>query len=115
LLSLIGEAQREPWKDRDYSRRSGKIYFCNKITLTIKNEGSLGIDTDICKEPLAFNLDVRGKLDSIKVLDAKSVAPKLDLSTRDGMAIIEHVQIEPRESLQIAFLGFFKVDLEDLY
>ncbi len=115
LLRVKGEAQREPWKDRDYSRRYGKIYFCNKISLTIKNEGSLCIDTDVNKEPLAINLDVNGKLDNVKVLDNKRTNPRLDLSTKDGMIIVEHIHIEPREFLKIVFLGYFKVDFEDLY
>ena len=77
--------------------------------------GNLSIDTDVSKEPLAINLDVKGKLDSVKVLDKKDTNPRLDLSTRDGMVIVEHIYIEPREFLQIVFLGYFKVDFEDLY
>jgi hypothetical protein len=125
LLSMKGEAQREPWKDRDglptkYIGESsapsfGIFIFCNKISLTIKNEGILPIDTDVSKEPLAFNLDVRGRLDKIKVLDSKPFNPGLDLSARDGMVLAEHIHIEPNEFLQIVFLGYFKVDLEELY
>ena len=100
LLSIKGQAQREPWKDGDSLHR-GKLYFCNKICLAIKNEGSVSIDTDVCKEPLAINLDVRGKLDRIKVLDAKPADDRLDLSVRDGMVLAEHVHIEPSEFLQI--------------
>ncbi len=114
LLSIKGQAQREPWKDGDLLR-SFKLYFCNKISLVIKNEGSLSIDTDISKEPLAINLDVRGKLDRIKVLDPKPPTPRLDLSVRDGMVIVEHIHIEPSQFLQIVFLGYFKMDLEELY
>jgi hypothetical protein len=130
LLSIKGVAQRQPWKDRggmpteyigeeylgDASEPSfGRFLFCNKISLTIKNEGILPIDTDVCKEPLAINLDVRGKLENIKVLDAKRINPRLDLSTRDGLVIIDNIHLEPSESLQIVFLGYFKVDLEELY
>jgi hypothetical protein len=114
LLSLRGEAQREPWKDRDSLHR-GKLYFCNKICLTIKNEGSLRIDTDVCKETLAINLDVRGKLDRIKVLDVEPSNDRLDLSTKDGMVLLDKIHLEPSEFLQIVFLGYFKVDLEELY
>jgi hypothetical protein len=132
LLSLRGEAQRQPWKDEDelptdyiYStdhydfgsnlgddivHSNGLSTFCNKISLTIKNEGILPVDTDVCKEPLGFNLDVRGKLDKIKVLDVEPVNDRLDLSMRDGMVLLDNIHLEPSETLQIAFLGYFKVD-----
>ncbi len=114
LLSLAGEAQRQPWKDRGGSKYSDIMHFCNKISLTIKNEGSLSIDTDVSNEPLAIKLDVRGKLETIKVLEAKSTNPRLDLSAIDGKVLVEHIRIEPREFLQIVFLGYFKLDLKDL-
>jgi hypothetical protein len=120
MLNIKGEAQREPWKDGD-SLRSFKLYFCNKISLVIKNEGNLSIDTDFSEEPLAITLDVRGKLentatrDGVKLLDVKPPNPRLNLSTRNGIVIVEHIHLEPRESFQIVFLGYFKVDLEELY
>jgi hypothetical protein len=114
LVSIKGQAQREPWKDRDSLHR-GKLHFCNKICLTIKNEGSLSIDTDVCKEPLSFNLDVRGNLDRIKVLDVEPATDRLDLSIKGGMVLLDNIHLDPSESLQIAFLGYFKVDLEELY
>lgn len=120
LVSIKGQAQREPWKDRDSLHR-GKLYFCNKICLTIKNEGSLSIDTAVCKEPLTINLDVKGKLENtasregVKLLDVEPANPKLDLSTRGGLVLLDNIHLEPSESLQIVFLGYFKVDLEELY
>jgi hypothetical protein len=125
LLSMKGEAQREPWKDRDglptkYIGESsepsfGIFSFCNKISLTIKNEGILPIDTDVSKEQLAFNLDVRGRLDKIKVLDVEPANDRLDLSTKDGMVLLNHVQLKPEESFQLVFLGYFKLESEELY
>ena len=120
LVSIKGQAQREPWKDRD-SLRWGKLYFCNKICLTIKNEGSLSIDTAVCKEPLTINLDIRGKLENtalregVKLLDVKPANPKLDLSTRGGMVLLDNFHLEPNESLQIVFFGYFTVGLEELF
>jgi hypothetical protein len=90
LVSIKGQAQREPWKDRD-SLHSGKLYFCNKICLTIKNMGSLSIDTADCKEPLTINLDVRGKLENtasregVKLLDVEPANPKLVHSPLKGL------------------------------
>jgi|WetSurMetagenome_2_1015567.scaffolds.fasta_scaffold38052_4 hypothetical protein len=126
LLSLRGEAQRQPWKDREgsptnylgdeyfgvYARESsvpsiGLCTFCNKISLTIKNEGILPIDTDVSKEPLGFNLDVRGKLNSIKVLDVEPANERLDLSIKDVMVLLNHVHLEPGKSFQLLFLGWF--------
>ena len=115
LLSLRGEAQRNPCKDR-IEGWSDIIHFCNKISLTIKNEGSLPIDTDVCKQPIAFNLDVRGKLEDVKdvpggveLLDVKPANPKLDLNTKDGQVLLNHVHLNPSESLQLVFLGYFTV------
>jgi hypothetical protein len=117
-----GEAQRQPWKDREGvpTKYTGECseptigipIFCNKISLTIKNEGSLRIDTDVCKEPLGFNLDVRGNLDNIKVLDVEPANDRLDLSITDGMILLNHVHLEPGESFQLVFLGWFTVDNE---
>jgi hypothetical protein len=125
LLSMKGEAQREPWKDREglptkYTGESsvpsfGIPIFCNKISLTIKNEGILPIDTDVGKAPLGFNLDVRGNLDNIKVLDIEPANDGLDLSVRDGMVLLNHVHLEPGESFQLVFLGWFTVHYEDEY
>ena len=103
LVSIKGQAQREPWKDRD-SLHWGKLYFCNKVCLTIKNVGSLSIDTAVCREPLTINLDVRGKLENtalregVKLLDVKPANPKLDLSTRGGMVVLDSIHLEPIES-----------------
>jgi hypothetical protein len=66
LLRIKGEAQRQPWKDKEglptnylgdeyfgvYARECsvpsiGLCTFCNKLSLTIKNEGILPIDTDV--------------------------------------------------------------------
>ena len=113
LVSVKGEAQREPWKDRD-SFRIFKLYFCNKISLTIKNEGFSSIDTDVANEPLGFNLAVRGKLDHIKALVVEPANERLDLSIKEGMVLLNHLRLEPMESFQLVFLGYFKVDLEDL-
>ena len=134
VLSVKGKAQREPWKDRDelpidyiYSTDryefgsnlgdaivpSNEIStFCNKISLTIKNEGCLNIDTDVWKEPLVISLDVRGKLDRIKVLDVEPANDRLDLSIKDGMVLLNHVHLEPGESFQLVFLGWFAVNYE---
>jgi hypothetical protein len=128
LLSVKGEAQRQPWKDKealptnyigdgnfgvyawDHSVSSiGLCTFCNKISLTIKNEGNLPIDTDVSKEPLGFNLDVRGNLNSIKVLDVEPANDRLELSTKDGVVLLNHVHLEPGESFQLVFLGWFAV------
>jgi hypothetical protein len=131
LLSLRGEAQRQPWKDREglptnylgdeyfgvYAWESsvpsiGLCTFCNKISLTVKNEGILPIDTDVSKEQLGFNLDVRGNLNSIKVLDVKPASDRLDLSTKNGMVLLNHVHLEPGASFQLVFLGWFAVHCE---
>jgi hypothetical protein len=120
LVSIKGQAQREPWKDRDSLRR-GKLYFCNKICLAIKNEGRLSIDTAVCKEPLTINLDVNGKLENtasregVELLDVKPANPRLDLSTRGGMVLLDNIHLEPTQSLQIVFLGYFTVSLEELF
>jgi hypothetical protein len=90
----------------------GLCTFCNKISLTIKNEGILPIDTDVSKEPLLFNLDVRGNLNNIKVLDVEPANDRLDLSVRDGMVLLNHVHLEPGASFQIVFLGWFAVHYE---
>jgi hypothetical protein len=134
LLSVKGEAQRQPWKDRDelptdyiYSIDSyafgsnlgddivpsnGVSTFCNRISLTIKNEGSLRIDKDVCKEPLAISLDVRGKFDRIKVLNVEPANDRLGLSVRDGRVLLSHVRLEAGESFQLVFQGWFTVDYE---
>jgi hypothetical protein len=134
LLSVKGKAQRQPWKDRDefpkdyiYSTdryefgsnlgddivpSKGISTFCNKISLTIKNEGSWRIDTDVCKEPLAISLDVRGKLDRIKVLDVEPANDRLDLSIKDRKVLLNHVHLEPGESFQLVFLGWFAMHYE---
>ena len=122
---MKGEAQRQPWKDKEglptkyigeCSEPSiGIPIFCNKISLTIKNEGVLPIDTDVSKEPLGFNLDVRGNLNNIKVLDEEPANDRLDLSTKDGMVLLNHVHLEPGKSFQLAFLGWFTVDYEELH
>lgn len=119
---MKGEARREPWKDREglptkYTGESSALsfgipIFCNKISLTIKNEGVLPIDTDISKEPLGFSLDVRGNPDNIKVLDVEPANDRLDLSVRDGMVLLNHVHLEPGESFQLLFLGWFAVHYE---
>ena len=125
LLSVKGEAQRHPWKDRDelptnyiYSTdryefgsnlgdnivpSNGISIFCNKISLTIKNEGILAIDTDVSKEPLGFNLDVSGNLGNIKVLDVEPANDRLDLSVREGMVLLNHVRLEPGKSFHLVF------------
>jgi hypothetical protein len=134
LISIKGEAQREPWKDKDglsnypigdeyflayeweHSKYSNGVFtFCNKISLTIKNEGHIPIDTDVHKEPLVFSIDVRGKLASIKTLAIEPNNSKLDLSASDGMVKVEHLYLEPSASLNIIFLGYFIVNLEELY
>jgi len=116
LLSVKGVAQREPWKDRDGSRNSGVFHFCNKITITIKNEGSSAIDTENDNKPLAINLDVKGKLDRITSINVNPASnPGLSLSVKDGLLIIQHFHINPEAFLEIAFLGYFKVNLEELY
>jgi hypothetical protein len=131
LLSVKGEAQRQPWKDKEgvptnylgseyvmvyaWERSvpfSGLCTFCNKISLTIKNEDVLPIDTDVGKEPLVFNLDVRGDLNSIKVLNLEPTNDLLELSTKDGMVLLNHVHLEPGESFQLVFLGWFAVHCE---
>ena len=119
LLSLKGEAQRYPWKDRipRYSSISNIAHFCNKISLTIKNEGSMPIDTAVYKQPIAFNLNVRGKLEDfgglpgVELLDVKPANTKLELSLRDGQALLNHVHLDPGESLQLMFLGYFTGNL----
>jgi hypothetical protein len=134
LISIKGEAQREPWKDRDglsnypigdeyvlayeyeHSKYSSGVFtFCNKISLTIKNEGHIPIDTDVHKEPLVFSIDVRGKLGNIKTLAIEPDNSKLDLSAADGLVKVEHLYLEPSASLSIIFLGYFTVNLEELY
>lgn len=116
LLSLRGEAQRDPQKDNT-GAKYGKAHFCNKISLTIKNEGNMPVDTDPSEQPIAFKLDVRGKLESfgivpgVELLDVKPANPKLDLSTRDGEVLLDHVHLDPGESLQLVFTGYFIVDL----
>jgi hypothetical protein len=131
LLSVKGEAQRQPLKDKEglptnylgdeyfgvYAWESsvpsiGLCTFCNKISLTIKNEGILSIDTDVSKEPLGFNLDVRGDLNSIKVLDVEPANDRLGLSIKDGMVLLNHVHLEPGESFQLVFLAWFAVHCE---
>jgi hypothetical protein len=127
-----GEAQRQPWKDKeglpsnylfgneyvgvyewDRSVSSiGLCTFCNKISLTIKNEGILPIDTDVSKESLGINLDVRGNLNRIKVLDVKPANDRLDLIVKDGLVLLNHVHLEPGESFQLVFLGWFAVHCE---
>ena len=133
-ISIAIEAQREPWKDRDglpifwsgdeyfdfyeweRSVNSNRIFtFCNRISLNLRNEGSLSIDTDVCKEPLVFKIDVRGKLSNTKVLAIKPANPKLELGTMDGMVKLEHLHLEPMESLLISFFGYFVVHLEELF
>jgi hypothetical protein len=134
IVSIEGEAQRQPWKDKDglsnypigdeyvlayeweHSKYSNGVFtFCNKLSLTIKNEGYLPIDTDAHKEPLVFSIDVRGKLASIKTLAIKPNNSKLDLSASDGLVKVEHLHLEPSASLDIIFLGYFIVNLEELY
>jgi hypothetical protein len=125
LLSMNGEAQRQPWKDREgvptnYTGESsepsiGIPFFCNKISLTIKNEGVLLIDTDVSKEPLGFNLDVRGNLNNIKVLVVEPANERLDLSMKDGKVLLNHVHLESGKSFQLVFLGWFKVDNKERY
>lgn len=121
LLSIKGIAQREPWKDTADSRRLSALFFCNRISLVIKNEGSLPVDTDVSKEPLVIAIDVKGKLEKtstgggIELLAVKPTISKLELSTRDGLVIVDHIHLEPKESKLIIFLGYFKVDLEELY
>lgn len=90
----------------------GIYSFCNKISLTIKNEGVLSIDTDVSEEPLVFNLDVRGNLDNIKVLVVEPANERLDLSIREGMVLLNHVHLEPGEFFQLLFLGWFAVTYE---
>jgi hypothetical protein len=87
FLSLRGEAERDPWKD---AYDTVCFRFHNKISLTMRNEGNMPIDTDVSDQPIAFNLDVRGKLEDfrgvpgVELLDVKPANPKLKLSTRDG-------------------------------
>ena len=134
IISIEGEAQREPWKDKDglsnypigdeyvlayeyeHSKYSNGVFtFCNKISLSIKNEGHIPIDTDVHKEPLVFSVDVRGKLANIKTLAIEPNNSKLDLSASDGMVKVEHLCLEPSASLNIIFLGYFVVNLEELF
>ena len=134
LISIKGEAQREPWKDRDglpkypigdeyvlayeyeHSKYSNGVFtFCNKISLSIKNEGYMPIDTDAHRKPLVFSIDVRGKLGNIKTLAIEPNNSKLDLSAADGLVKVEHLYLEPSASLSIIFLGYFTVNLEELY
>jgi hypothetical protein len=132
IISIAGEAQREPWKDREVGlpnylsgdeyflayewERSRSSYgvstFCNKISLTIRNEGVLPIDTDACKESLAIQLDVRGKLSNAKVLTVSPSNERLDLSANNGKLVVKHIHIEPRESLKIVFLGYFVYNMQ---
>jgi len=64
------------------------------------------------KEPLGFNLDVRGKLNSIKVLDVEPANERLDLSINDGMVLLNHVHLEPGKCFQLLFLWWFEVHYE---
>lgn len=117
LLSLRGEAERDPWKD---AYDTVCFRFHNKISLTIRNEGNMPIDTDVSDQPIAFNLDVRGKLEDfrsvpgVRLLDVKPANSKLELSTSDGQVKLNHVNLEPGESLLLAFSGYFAVGLEEL-
>jgi hypothetical protein len=117
LVSLKGEAERDPWKD---AYDTVCFHFHNKISLTIQNEGSKTIDTDVLNQPIAFSLDVRDKLEDyrgwpgVSLLEVKPANPKLDLSTKDGQVMLNHVHLEPDESLQIIFLGYFTVGLDEL-
>jgi hypothetical protein len=117
LLSLRGEAERDPWKD---AYDTVCFRFHNKISLTMRNEGKMPIDTDVSDQPIAFNLDIRGKLEDfrsvpgVKLLDVKPANPKLELSTKDGQVKLNHVHLEPGESFQIVFSGYFTVGLEKL-
>ena len=70
------------------------------------------IDTDVSKEPLGFNLDVEGNLNSIKVLDVEPANDRLDLSIKDGMVLLNHVHLELGKSFQLVFLGWFAVHYE---
>jgi hypothetical protein len=116
LLSIKGMAQREPLRDRSGSRNSGVIHFCNRISLTIKNEGTSEIDTDVCESPLDISLDIKGELDGLNNLKPNPVSnPGLSLSVNDGLLVVEHIHIKAGASLEISFLGYFKVNLVDLY
>ena len=117
LLSLRGEAERDSWKD---AYDTVCFRFHNKIILTMRNEGNLPIDTDVSDQPITFNLDVRGRLEDfrsvpgIKLLDVKPANPKLELSIKDGQVKLNHVHLEPGESLQLVFSGYFTVGLEEI-
>lgn len=132
VLSIKGEAQREPLRDADSSFGECAIfkfdfYYCNKISLIVKNEDSLPIDTDVSREPLAITLGVKGKLGNIayrdgvrllkrdvRLLEVNPAKSKLELSTRDGLLLLERVHLEPFESLKIVFLGYFTVGWYEL-
>jgi hypothetical protein len=78
------------------------------------------IDTDVLNYPIVFSLYVGGKLEdfwdvpAVRLLNVQPANPKLDLSAQDGQVMINHVHLEPNESLQIVFEGYFTVDLDEL-
>lgn len=115
LLRLSGEAQREPWKDLwMVSPAYAWFYFCNKISLTIKNEGVTPLDTDNSKQPLVLNIDVKGTPNAVELLEQSAHNPELAMDVKDGNIVLEHVQINSGESLKLIFLAWFAVHVSEL-
>ena len=113
LLSVKGEAQREPWKDL-VSEVTGWFYFCNLVSLTIENKGNMPIDSDRCRDLIVLDLDIRGVPNTVELLDKSSSSPELAMGVKDGKFVLEHVRIGLDEPLRLVFLGYFAVHISEL-
>lgn len=104
------------WIRGHHLRMVALFFFASKISLIIKNEDSLPIDTDECKKPFFLSLDVRGKVELFKLLKVEPVNPKLALNLRDDddRLILEHAWIGLGESLKMTFLAWFAVNMNEL-
>lgn len=90
-LSINGQAKREPLHDF-FPRSSGSAYFCNSVSLTIKNEGNLPVDTDALGQPVAFSLGINGKLDvDLEDIKIKPSNKQLTVTVEEGRLILNHV------------------------
>ena len=113
LLSVRGEAQREPWKDL-VSEATGCFYFCNLVSLTIENKGNMPIDSDRCRDLMVLDLDIRGVPDKVVLLEKSSSSPELVMGVKNGKFVLKHVRIGLDEPLRFVFLGYFAVHVSEL-
>ena len=113
LLSVKGEAQREPWKDL-VSEATGWFYFCNQVSLTIENKGNMPIDSDRCRDLMVLDLDIRGVPNTVELLEKSSSSPELVMGVKDGKFVLKHVRIGLNEPLKLVFLGYFAVHISEL-